>query len=562
MEVLGVAMFVPLLDIASPGPKSLVSEYVGRGLSHFGLQSGFSTIIILIIAILWIRGIIIFMQRSIQAKILVNWTSYFRKLSITSLYQVNYEYYAKENIGYFNNLISVEIPRATAAFSSYSTAIASLITAFVYLVGVAILDPAIAMASVVFGVFFIYVFHFTYTISGRLSKVISRQNAWLQHLTIQSTSAFRYLKSCAGFQPLHGKIDKGIDRLASCTYKQQLLRSLLESISEPIAATGALAYGYYQSQVVGANIGLVVPVIYLFYRAARQLTGFQNMWQKFEAHIGGIDTVLKALDDFERNKDTNGGIEFKELEDGIRINDVCFGYNETMVLKNISISLDKDRTVAIVGESGSGKTTVTGLVTRLITPDSGTVCYDGIDLCDLDLDSLRKRIGYVCQDSVIFQESVAFNIALVSETGCRETQAAIEKAAKLASIHDFIESLENGYDTEIGDRGITLSGGQCQRLHIARELYKKPSILILDEATSDLDSESELLIQESIDSLKGKMTTLVIAHRLSTIQHVDYIYVMAKGAVVEEGTYEELANDGGSKFYRMLKLQDAGSNNF
>ena len=235
----------------------------------------------------------------------------------------------------------------------------------------------------------------------------------------------------------------------------------------------------------------------------------------------------KTLNSFGKN------IEFKQ---------VSFAYEDQKVLKEINFSLEKGKTIALVGPSGGGKSTLADLVPRFYDPTEGQILLDGTDLKEFSTSDLRSLMGIVTQESILFNDTVFNNIAFGIDGA---TEAQVMEAAKIANAHGFISQLENGYQTNIGDRGSKLSGGQRQRLSIARAVLKNPPILILDEATSALDSESELLVQEALTKLMSNRTTLVIAHRLSTIQHADEILVIEKGKIVQRGTHAELmASEG------------------
>ena len=213
--------------------------------------------------------------------------------------------------------------------------------------------------------------------------------------------------------------------------------------------------------------------------------------------------------------------------------------------------------VILSSPSGAGKTTIFDILSGLISPQSGKVIFDGTDYSDLDFLSLRKLLGYVTQDPVIINDTIANNISFW-ECDYREEicKAKVEKAAKLAKCESFIKETENGYEAVIGDKGVKLSGGQRQRISIARELFKEPEIIIFDEATSSLDSESELLIQNSINSIMGKCTIIIIAHRLSTIKKCDYIYVLKEGKLIEDGTFDRLYKNKDSAFSKMCTAQN------
>jgi subfamily B ATP-binding cassette protein MsbA len=216
---------------------------------------------------------------------------------------------------------------------------------------------------------------------------------------------------------------------------------------------------------------------------------------------------------------------------------VSFAYGENKVLDQINFTLEKGKTIALVGPSGGGKSTLADLVPRFYDPSSGQILVDGIDLKDIASATWRSQLGIVTQESILFNDTVFNNIAFGIDG---VTEAQVMEAAKIANAHEFISKLEQGYQTNIGDRGSKLSGGQRQRLSIARAVLKNPPVLILDEATSALDSESELLVQEAITKLMSNRTTLVIAHRLSTIQHADEILVIDKAKIVQRGTHAEL----------------------
>lgn len=235
----------------------------------------------------------------------------------------------------------------------------------------------------------------------------------------------------------------------------------------------------------------------------------------------------------------------------ISMRGVAFAYDDKPVLKNISLQIEPDTKVALVGESGEGKTTIANLLLRLYDPNQGTIEIDGQDIGNVTQESLRKHIGVVFQDPALFSGTIRENIAYANPGASEE---AIIDAAKAANAHEFINKLDKGYNSEIGERGLKLSGGQKQRLAIARALLKNAPILILDEATSSLDSKSESMVQEALERLMHGRTTIIIAHRLSTIQNVDTIVTLQKGTVDEIGSPKQLENSGGI-YDALLKLQ-------
>ena len=268
------------------------------------------------------------------------------------------------------------------------------------------------------------------------------------------------------------------------------------------------------------------------------------------ASMERVDKILKAENNI---KESATPVELTEFRDRIEFHDVCFSYEDGKpVLKHINLTIPKDKTIALVGQSGSGKSTLVDLIPRYHDVTSGEITLDGVNIKDFRIKALRSLIGNVNQEAILFNDTIFNNIAFGVDGA---TMEQVVNAAKIANAHDFIMEKENGYDTNIGDRGGKLSGGQRQRISIARAILKNPSILILDEATSALDTESERLVQEALDRLTTSRTTIAIAHRLSTIKNADEICVLHEGEIVERGRHEELiALDG---YYKKLNDMQA-----
>jgi subfamily B ATP-binding cassette protein MsbA len=259
--------------------------------------------------------------------------------------------------------------------------------------------------------------------------------------------------------------------------------------------------------------------------------------------------VLDVPSELQRDTGHRSDVRF---EREIAFQNVSFAYDAEPVLQDVTFTARKGEVIALVGPSGAGKSTLADLIPRFYEPDSGRITIDGIDTRDITLGALRSLMGIVSQDTVLFNDTVASNIAYGAAG--RFTQAQIESAAHAANADQFIRALPEGYDTLLGERGLRLSGGQRQRIAIARALLHDPPILILDEATSALDTESERLVQEALDRLLEGRTVFVIAHRLSTVAHANQILVLENGRVVERGTHQELLSSGGL-YQRLYSMQ-------
>jgi subfamily B ATP-binding cassette protein MsbA len=271
------------------------------------------------------------------------------------------------------------------------------------------------------------------------------------------------------------------------------------------------------------------------------------------------ERIFEILDEEPSTKNRASAQALAPFRRDIVYKDVSFSYGSgPKVLNSINLTLRSGEVVALVGASGSGKTTLTHLLPRLMDVTGGTVLIDGQDVRDVTMESLRKQIAIVTQDIILFNDTVAYNIAYGSakmndlNSSCSNQE--IESAAKAANAHDFILTLPHGYDTIIGERGLKLSGGQRQRISIARAVLRNPPILILDEATSSLDTESERLVQNTLERLMENRTVLVVAHRLSTVRRADRILVIEHGQVIEEGTHERLLEQNG-RYKTLHQLQ-------
>jgi ATP-binding cassette, subfamily B, bacterial MsbA len=312
-----------------------------------------------------------------------------------------------------------------------------------------------------------------------------------------------------------------------------------------------------QREIIAARMNAAQFLAFLFflfrsYDPMRKLSRLQN---SMEQALAAAHHVWEVMDEHAEIIEQPGAQSLPSLQREIELRNVSFGYaNETRsVLRDVSLKIKAGTMVALVGESGGGKSTLTKLLPRFHDPTSGAVLWDGIDLRDAQLQSLRRQIALVTQETVLFNDTVQHNIAYGKPDA---TEVEIEEAALIAFAHDFIREMPDGYDTIVGERGLFLSGGQRQRLAIARAILVNAPVLILDEATSALDAESERLVQQAIANLVRNRTTIVIAHRLSTVRRADVIVVMEGGRIIEMGTHAELLAKGG-KYKKLYELQFA-----
>ena len=385
------------------------------------------------------------------------------------------------------------------------------------------------------------------------SGLIAQKNGESISILDETLGGLRVIKAFNVEQIIRKKFfdnSNNLLRLSNSVGYRQSLASPMSEVLGVMMFTAILWYG--GSKVLGNQYPDLNGAMFLAYMAlffniidpAKSISGAISNLQRGTAAIERIQEVLKAPVTVNENPN---GLQIKQFTESIEFKNVSFYYDDVAILKDISFKVDKGKTIALVGSSGAGKSTLADLIPRFHDVSGGEILVDGVNIKDYSLFSLRSLMSIVTQEPILFNDTIANNIALGMENANIND---ITDAAKIANAHLFIEKKEFGYDTNIGDRGMKLSGGERQRLTIARAVLKNPPILILDEATSSLDTESERLVQDAINNLMENRTSVVIAHRLSTIRHADEIIVLRKGEIVERGTHNGLIQQDG--FYKRL----------
>lgn len=350
------------------------------------------------------------------------------------------------------------------------------------------------------------------------------------------------------------KINALFSRISlSMAWRQQLASPVSEFLG--IAAAAVLMI-YGGSLVLSGELAASAFIMYLaiFTQITRPLRSFTDAFANINQGIAAGERVLALLDEKSEITDAPDAVEMTGLKRDIEFRDVRFSYDNKEVIRGVSFKIKKGETVALVGPSGGGKSTLSDLIPRFYDVQSGQILIDGIDIRKYTLESLRRYMGLVSQETILFNDTIENNLRLGKQDA---TEDEVRQAAIVANADAFIRETEHGYQTNIGDRGMKLSGGQRQRLSIARAVLKNPEILILDEATSALDTESEKLVQNALDALLQGRTSLVIAHRLSTIYNADRIIVIDHGQIVEQGTHHELMALHGV-YARLIEMQQSG----
>jgi subfamily B ATP-binding cassette protein MsbA len=494
------------------------------------------------------------------------WSSYIsspiRSATITFLRNDLYEKILSLPIGYFteqrkgylisrmtNDIYEIE----SSVVSTLEGMIKDPLTIVGYLAYMVYLSPGLSL-------FLLILLPVTGFLIGRISRTLKRQSKDAsirlgESLSIldETLGGIRVIKGFGAESLLRRKFLQINDSLFHIRNKMNARRDLASPLTETLGIFILTIILYYGGMLIfrthgkgfsGGDLMTYIAVFGLLINPAKNLSTSVFNIQRGAAAMERVEDLLRAPVVI---RDDPGARKLEAFSNRIEFRGVSFSYEEAGILENINLVIEKGKTVALVGSSGAGKSTLADLVPRFHDVTGGELLIDGINIRDYSLKSVREQMSIVTQEPILFNDTIAANIALGKPDA---TQEEIEQAARIANAHNFIIQKEEGYLTNIGDRGSKLSGGERQRLTIARALLKNPPILILDEATSSLDTESERLVQDAINKMMEHRTSIVIAHRLSTIRHADEIIVLQKGQIVERGTHDELIARGG--FYKKL----------
>jgi len=511
---------------------------------------------LLILLSTWLRATFNYFSQVYTELSQVHLADRLRKQIFEQLQALSLSYFAKTRAGELINTITTEIDRIRQGFSAAAFLFTRGLTTFVYLTSMFLISWQLTLISALL-----------FTLLG---VGLSNLNARVRESSFGVTNANSNFTSTAvefinGIRTVHSygtqeferqRYYKASDKVVSTTTKVVFTWTLVKPIAEGVATTVLVGMIILAFTSLVSNGTLQVAslltfffVLFRFIPFVQDINGTRAFLSTLHGSASNIKNLLTTDD---KNYFQNGHIKFKGLQTSINLVGVDFGYDdENLVLHNITLTIEKGKMTALVGASGAGKTTLADLIPRFYNATEGNIYIDETDIRLFEINSLRSKIAVVSQDTFIFNTTVWQNIAYGTPEATNEQ---IQEAAKLANALEFILEMPQGFNTQLGDRGVRLSGGQRQRIAIARALLRNPEILILDEATSALDSLSERLIQDSLEKLSVGRTVIAIAHRLSTISKADKVVVLEAGRIVEQGKYEELLGRQG-KLWEYHQMQ-------
>jgi ABC-type multidrug transport system fused ATPase/permease subunit len=563
LEGVGIILLIPLINsagILNVDTKS--SSLLSKFFEFFQqLPQTYSLILILGLYVFLILGQSYFQRQQtiLNAKIQQGFIRYLREETYRLLLHSSWSFFLEKRKSHLTNLMTTEISRVSSGTQMFLQLITSIVFTIVQLSIAFWLSGKLTLFVLVLGIAIIY---FSRKFIDK-SNTLGKETYYLNQMFLAGiTDHFNGIKDIKSnmleeshvswFQTICRKMENNIIQLVKINTISQFLYKV-------VSALLVTSFIFFSIKVFQAQPAQLIIIIMIFSRLWPRFSGIQANLEQ----LGSVAPSFKALKDLQRQcslakEDLNYDIHEIEpinMVKGLECRNVYFRYNQkgnVYALKNINLCVPVNQMTAIVGRSGAGKSTLIDLVMGLITPESGDVLIDNINLTGGNLSNLRRSMSYVPQDPFLFNATIRENLLLIEHNA---SEKEIWEALEFSAAADFVKRLPSGLDTLIGDRGIKLSGGERQRLVLARAILRKPKILILDEATSSLDTENESKIQDALERLKGSMTILVIAHRLSTIRNADQVIVLDQGEIIQQGEFNQLANEKQSVFSNLLKKQ-------
>ena len=558
LEGLGISLFIPLLqnlDLNSQqsnGENPLIS-FLNRIFINVSPEDRILIIALCILASILLKNCLVYSNNVLVAWLNSRISHRLRSGIFQQLLSISYSFLERSEPGKLMNTLASETWRTSQAIAVFIGLLVNICTISVFVILLLLISWQLTLLVAVCMI----LISISIQLATRRVKKLGQQA-----VEVNSVQAMRIWEGLGAMKLIRSfnqeayeqkRFDQASEKVRSTFFKLDVFSGIVGPLSEVLSAfllLGILAIALTQTQT---SLPTLLTFVFILYRLQPQVKQLDGARVSLGSLISAVEDVLYLLNSSDKPYIRSGEIPFSSLQQAISLEAVTFYYNyqEKPALQDISICIPKGTTTALVGPSGAGKSTLIGLICRLYEVSEGEIYVDGCSLRSLNLSDWRNQIAIVSQDVYIFNATVQENIAYGRLDA---TKDEIVAAAKLANAHEFITQLPQEYDTKVGDRGLRLSGGQRQRIALARAIIRNPEILILDEATNALDSISEQLIQEALNTLSQNRTVIVIAHRLSTIEQADQIIVLQEGRVIEQGTLQHLLRLDGL-FAQMYKLQ-------
>ena len=572
-SVVSIALLIPFLDLLF-NQKELVlikpefrtslryflelfQYYLSIVIDNEGTRGGLLFICVVLVVVFFLKNLFRFMAMYMMATIRNGTVRNIRNVVFEKVIRLNLGYFSDKKKGDIISRVSSDVNEVEISImSTLEVLVKSPLTIIVFLI-------VMFYTSYQLTLFALILLPVTSIIIGRLGKRLKKPSlkgqaklGLLLSIIEESLSGLRIIKAFNAEKKQSDKFKRENLLYYRLMRKIYIRRETASPVSEVLGIMILATLLWFGGKLVLAESDDFNPAPFIFFmvlfsQMINPLKAFSTAFFNIQKGMASAHRIQELMDTPILIRESANPVSIKEFNSSIEYKDVSFSYEKSVVLDNINLKIEKGQTIALVGPSGAGKSTMADLLPRFYDPSHGEILIDGIAITEYKIGDLRKLMGIVTQDSILFNDTVFNNLSFGVTNA---TEEEVINAARIANAHDFIEKMEKGYETNIGDEGMKLSGGERQRLSIARAILKNPQILILDEATSSLDSQSEKLVKDALLNLMKNRTSLVIAHRLSTIQHADHIIVIDNGRIIEQGDHNNLLAKSG-KYKKLVELQ-------
>ena len=552
LESLGVSMIIPLFSHVSNQPlleSNQITKFFDAFFTFLNIEPRLRFLIPLIVIFFLLRACALYAFEFLRMRLTVNYERNSRINLYEEFLKTRWFYLLKQKLGHLENTLMADIGAATNFLSHLTNAILNLASLLVYIAVALSLSAHMTMLTLLGGAVLLFVFRPFIAKTRLYSQTGMVLNKRLAHDINENIIGSKTIKALGAESAIAKSIAKLFDELRAIKIKQAMVKSFTNSAIEPVSLIMIVAIFTFSFLRPGFNFAVFAVLLYMIQRIFIYVDRAQVSLHGISSGLPHAERALLLKEELEREKETEAGSAPFRFQKQLQFQSVGFNYAApTPVLKDVNFILTKGEMLGIVGSSGAGKTTIADLILRFFEPTRGKILVDGIDAKNISLRDWRKKVGYVAQDVFLLNDTIENNVRFYSKGVLEES---FSEALRFAHVLDFAVNFPEELKTVVGERGLHLSVGQRQRVALARILARRPEILILDEATSALDNESEALIRESIESLKGRLTLLIVAHRLSTIMNCNRVLVLKSGQIVEDGAPRALLNDPKTYFYRL-----------
>ena len=559
LQGLAVGMLSPVLQYIEFGSVKSSGLYgtILLDASHaLGLKVGLLTLLILAFVPVIFREIVYFINNWATSRIVQGATIRMRTRGFSALVDGDLAFVVGQGFGNLVSTLTLQAQRGSQAVGQFLAQISTGLLILMYVVVLLTLDWRLGLIAVVAMLFMSFLVRGAVTRSRALGAETTRRNNETYSVIGERITAIRLIKMLGQERAETRKVSQVVQHLADAQVRIAIFSGVIEVTLDPLNMLVVFGIIYVGVQYFDASLATLGVFLFILLQLSQLAKNFNAGWQTLVSLIDSLISVRDVISKATASLRIVGGkTKFEGVRESIRLENVSFAYGDEkkhLVLKGVDLEIPSRSQTAIVGRSGGGKSTLVDLIPRLREATSGEILFDGRRIQDFELRSLRRSIGFMTQDALLFDDTIRVNLGYGLDH--EPTGGEIDAALRASYSSTFVADLPSGLDTRVGDRGVRLSGGQRQRLALARVFLQDPDILILDEPTSALDSESEEYIQKALESMRHRKTLIVIAHRLSTVSHSDQIVVLDHGVIVERGAHEELLEAEGA-YHRLFDLQ-------